>query len=97
MGNHRSLSEAEKKEILDAYAEKAKSGQIVTVQEIKKTFDERIGKDTGRGYIYMVLARHGWRKTMPRSQHPKKAREEAIEASKNEGYSKRLPYTVSKY
>lgn len=81
-GNHRSLSEAEENEILSYFKKKAESGQIVTGQEIKKAFDERIGKDTGRGYIYMVLKRHGWRKVMPRSRHPKKANEEAIEASK---------------
>lgn len=81
-GNHRSLSEEEEKEILDAYTARAKSGQIVTVQEIKKTFDERIGKDTGRSYIYMVLARHGWRKTTFRSQHPQKASVETIKVSK---------------
>ena len=67
-GNHRSLSEAE--------------GHIVTAQDIKKVFDERIGKDTGRGYIYMLLKRHGWRKVMPRAKHPKKADEEVIQASK---------------
>ena len=39
-------------------------------------------KDTGRGYIYMLLKRKGYRKVMPRSKHPKKAKEEAIEASK---------------
>lgn len=80
--NHRSLSEEEENEILTAFEKKAEAGQIVTVQEIKKAFDERIGKDTGRGYIYMLLARHGWRKVMPRSKHPKKASDEAIEASK---------------
>lgn len=81
-GHHRSMSEAEEQEILDRFEQKANAGQIVTVQEIKKAFDERIGKDTGRGYIYMVLARHNWRKVMPRSKHPKKADEETIAASK---------------
>ena len=45
-------------------------------------FDEKLGKDTGRVYIYMLLERHGWRKIMPRSKHPQKASDEAIEASK---------------
>lgn len=81
-GNHRSLSEEEENEILSAFEEKAKAGQVITGQEIKKAFDERIGKETGSGYIYMVLKRHGWRKVMPRSKHPKKADEEAIKASK---------------
>lgn len=81
-GNHRSLSEAEEKEILSQFEKMAEEGHIVTAQDIKKAFDERIGKDTGRGYIYMLLKRHGWRKVMPRAKHPKKADEEAIQASK---------------
>lgn len=81
-GHHRSLSEAEEDEILATFQEKANAGQIVTVKEIKAAFDAKIGKDTGRGYIYMLLKRKGWRKTMPRSKHPKRASEEAIEASK---------------
>ena len=81
-GNHRSLSEAEEKEILAPFEKMAEQGHMVTAQEIKKVFDKRIGKDTGRGYIYMLLKRHGWRKVMPRAKHPKKADEEAIQASK---------------
>lgn len=81
-GNHRSLSEAEEKEILAPFEKMADEGHMVTAQEIKKVFDKRIGKDTGRGYIYMLLKRHGWRKVMPRAKHPKKADEEAIQASK---------------
>ena len=81
-GNHRSLSEAEEKEILAPFEKMADEGHMVPAQEIKKVFDKRIGKDTGRGYIYMLLKRHGWRKVMPRAKHPKKADEEAIQASK---------------
>ena len=40
------------------------------------------GHSIGSGQIYRVLQRHGWRKVMPRSKHPKKASEEVIEASK---------------
>lgn len=81
-GNHRSLSVEEENEILAEFEKKANEGQIVTAQEIKVAFDKKIGKDTGSGYIYMVLKRKGWRKVMPRSKHPKKASPEAIEASK---------------
>ena len=81
-GNHRSLSDAEEQEILNSFEEKAKQGQIVTVQDIKAAFDKRIGKDTGRGYIYMLLKRRNWRKVLPRAKHPKKASEAEIDASK---------------
>ena len=82
VGNHQSLSDEEECEILKGFEEKAEKGEIVTVQNIKTAFDEKRGKDTGRGYIYMLLKRHGWRKVMPRSKHPKKASDEVIEASK---------------
>lgn len=80
--NNRSLSEEKEKQILKEFQKQAEKGQIVTVKDIKQAFDKKIGKDTGRGYIYMVLDRHNWRKVMPRSKHPKKASQEAIEASK---------------
>jgi transposase len=76
------MSYEEEQEILDQFAGKAEKGQIITVKEIKAAFDEKIGKDTGRGYIYMLLERHGWRKLKPRSQHPQKASDEEIAASK---------------
>ena len=81
-GNHRSLSVEEEDAILAEFEEKANKGQIITVQQIKAAFDKKIGKDTGRGYIYMLLKRKKWRKVMPRSKHPKKASQEEIEASK---------------
>jgi transposase len=81
-GNNQCLTNAEEQEILDGFAQKAAKGEIVTAQKIKAAFDEKRGKDTGRGYIYMVLERHDWRMVMPRGRHPKKASEAEIEASK---------------
>ena len=81
-GNNQALSYEEEKEILNVFEEKASKGEIVTAQDIKKAFDEKRGKDTGRGYIYMLLERHNWRMVMPRGKHPKKANDEVIEASK---------------
>ena len=72
----------EEEVILKRFSAAEEAGQIITVKEIKTAFDEKLGKDTGRGYIYMLLARHGWRKIKPRPKHPKKASEEEIAASK---------------
>ena len=81
-GNHRNMSVEEEEDILQQFRERAEAGQVVVAKEIKQAFDEKLGRDTGRGYIYMVLDRHKWRKVMPRSRHPKKADDETIEASK---------------
>ena len=76
------MSEKEENEILRSFENDAEKGTVVIARDIKRVFDEKLGRDTGRGYIYMLLKRHNWRKVMPRSKHPKKATPEAIEASK---------------
>ena len=81
-GNHQALSYKQEAAKLAPFFERAAKGELVTGAEIKKAFDEVRGKDTGRGYIYMLLERHGWSKKMPRPAHPKKATPEEIDSSK---------------
>ena len=82
-GNHRNMTFEEEEEFLSQFYEKAEAGEIVEVSEIKKAYAEKIGFETkSHSHIYDILKRHGWRKIMPRSRHPKKASEEAIKASK---------------
>lgn len=56
--------------------------QLLQVSEIKQAYQEKVDHEISSGQIYYVLHRHGWRKIMPRSRHPKKAKPEAIEVSK---------------
>ena len=79
---HQKLSYEGEGAILEKFRNEADAGKVVKAADIKRAFDEIRGKDTGRGYIYMLLKRHGWRKVMPRPRHPKAADEEACEASK---------------
>ena len=81
-GNRQAIDLEKEKEILGTFRAKAKAGQVVTATDIKRAFDEYRGKDTGRGYIYMLLKRHDWRMVMPRGKHPKKASDEDILSSK---------------
>ena len=80
-GNHRAQGIEEEGKILKQFEERAERGEIVTASEIKKAFDEKRGKDTGHGYIYMLLKRHNFRMVMPRSKHQKKASEKEVESS----------------
>jgi len=83
-GNHRNLSIEEEEALLEPFRKAAEAGQIIDVNDIKREYEEKLGRSIANqhGLIYYVLARHGWRKVMPRSKHPKKASNEAIEASK---------------
>ena len=55
---------------------------MVEISEIEAAYQKKVDHKIGEVQIYRVLHRHGWRKIMPRSRHPKKATPEAIEASK---------------
>ena len=81
-GNRRNLSYEEEEALLEPFRQAAKSGKMVSVRDIEAAYREAVGHSIGTGQIYYVLHRHGWRKIMPRSRHPKKAGEEVIETSK---------------
>lgn len=81
-GNRRNMTVAEEAKLLADFRQKAEKGEMVEVGEIKKAYCEKVGHSIGGQQIYLVLKRHGWRKVMPRSQHPNKASEEAMDATK---------------
>lgn len=81
-GNRRNMSFEEEEAFLAGYKALAEKGQLVEVSTIKAAYEAKVGHTIGSGQIYCVLHRHGWRKIMPRSRHPKKASDEAIKASK---------------
>jgi transposase len=81
-GNRRNMSESEEEAFLSDFKKKAEEGQIIEVSEIKAAYEKKVGHTIGGSQIYRVLHRHTWRKVMPRSKHPNKASDEAIEASK---------------
>ena len=82
LGNHRNMTCEQEEAVLAPYREKAEKGEIVLVAEIARAYQTAVGHTTAPTHIYAVLKRHGWRKVMPRSRHPRKASEEAVEASK---------------
>ena len=82
VGNRRNMSYEEEEKLLAPFKEKANKGEVVEVSAIEAVYREAVGHSIGTAQIYYVLHRHGWRKVMPRSRHPKKASEEVIETSK---------------
>ena len=76
------MSYEEEEGLLEPFKAEAEAGRMVEISKIKAAYIEKVGHSIGNGQIYYVLKRHGWRKVMPRSQHPQKASDEAIEASK---------------
>jgi len=82
-GNHRNMSEDEAKIFLDKFANLATKGQIITIDDIAKAYDEAVGvKHKSLSTVYYLLHKHGWRKIAPKQYHPGRAKEEVIETSK---------------
>jgi len=82
-GNNRHMDELEASEFLEQFAEKAEKGQVVTLDEMAKAYDETTGiTHKSLSSLYYFLHRHDWRKIVPKKQHPGKASDEVIETSK---------------
>jgi transposase len=82
-GNKRYLSEEECSELLKPFEEKAENGHMLVAAEIKKAYENKIGKEVPDSTIYRMIARQKWRKIMPRSKHPKSKPEEFDAYKKN--------------
>jgi len=45
---------------------------MLNIHDLKAAYEKAIGHETSNSTIYNLLARHSWRKLMPRPFHPKR-------------------------
>lgn len=64
------LSVEEERAFLAPFFGRAAKGELATTQEIWCAFEARVGHEVDDSTIYRLLARHDWRKLMPRPRHP---------------------------
>ena len=65
------LSLEQERELLAPFTERAKAGSMLKVQDIQQAYEARTGRQVAASTMYRLLDRHGWRKVVPRPQHPK--------------------------
>jgi len=82
-GNRRNLSFSAEEKLLEPFLRQAEKGHILIVAEIQKAYEEAVGHPVPPSTVYRVLARHNWRKVMPRPRHPKAKPEEQEAYKKN--------------
>lgn len=61
----------EERAFLQPFLHAADRGKLTTVKDIYAAQCERVGKKIDPTATYRLLGRHGWRKVVPRQQHPK--------------------------
>jgi transposase len=66
------MTVAAEKSLLARFAKAAGVGEMLNIQDLKAAYEKAIGHETSNSTVYNLLARHGWRKLMPRPFHPKR-------------------------
>jgi transposase len=68
---HEHLTVLEEQALLAPFDHQAQAGQLITVAQIKRRYQEQVGRAVPDSTVYRVLARHQWRRVQPRPKHPK--------------------------
>jgi hypothetical protein len=66
-----SLSLKEESDFLESFKSESKTGKLVLEKSIHKSHCDILGKTVDETTTYRLLHRHGWRKIVPRPNHPK--------------------------
>lgn len=82
VGNRKNLTFLQEEELLNSFSKQAECGKMLEVSDIIEGYEKLIGRKVAKSIVYKMLKRHGWRKVMPRSEHPNKASIEEIDAYK---------------
>jgi transposase len=80
---HAYLTLSQERTLLQTFVARAELGELATVAQIQQAFEARVGHCVHKRTIYRLLARHGWRKLVPRPRHPKANPEEQAAFLKN--------------
>ena len=70
-GRHReNLTLAEEEALLADFQFSAGQGGVAEAGLVRAAYQEQVGHSVAKSTLYRLLARHGWRKLVPRPQHP---------------------------
>jgi transposase len=74
------LTPEQEAEFVAHFEDAAREGQLVTAAAMLSELERRCGESPDSSTLYRILARHGWRKVIPRPRHPDAdpARQEAF-------------------
>jgi transposase len=68
---YQNLTLEEERHLLQEFLAQSEKGGILEVSRVKAAYEQVLGRKVPKSTIYRMLARHGWRKVVPRPRHPK--------------------------
>lgn len=85
------LSPDEEEDFLAEWIQHAEHGGVLIVPPIHAALEKRLGRTVSPSTVYRMLARHGWRKVEPDTDHPKRDPEVQETFKKNSRRYWRMP------
>jgi transposase len=73
---HAYLSLDAERTFLAPFFAASQSGHLAVTRDLKKAFEDHIGRRVATSTIYRLLHRHQWRKVVPRPKNPRSSHEE---------------------
>jgi hypothetical protein len=68
---YQNLTLEEERQLLQEFLGQSGRGGILEVSRVKTAYEQALGRKVLKSAVYRMLARHGWRKAVPRPRHPK--------------------------
>lgn len=68
---YQNLTLQDERQLLQEFLVKSERGGILEVSRVKAAYEKALGRKVPKSTVYRMLARHGWRKVVPRPRHPK--------------------------
>src|SRR4030067_138043 len=68
---YQNLTLEEERRLLQEFLAQSEKGGILEVSRVQAAYEQVLGRKVPKSTIYRMLARHGWRKVVPRPRHPK--------------------------
>jgi transposase len=68
--HHAGLSAEQEKRLLASFVVTAGQGEMTEASRLRQAYEQQVGHAVAKSTVYRLLARHGWRKLVPRPAHP---------------------------
>lgn len=68
---HQNLTLAQERTVLAPWQGQAQRGKLITARSIKVDYEKHLGRAVPDSTVCRLLARHQWRRIVPRPKHPK--------------------------
>jgi transposase len=67
---HQNRPREEEAHLLQSFLPSVERGGMLEVSRVKQAYEQAVGHLVPKSTVYRMLARHGWRKLVPRPRHP---------------------------